>query len=100
MGVGTTTVDSSDALTIAGDILLPEHNTTFGNSGVYYNGETFLGVVGVATYTESGTSTVHVTVDLPVHTHDEIVKMAANMALENIEQPRYQTHMVEVGTME
>jgi len=38
--------------------------------------------------------------DLPEHTHDEIVKMAANMMLENIEQPRYKTHMGEVVTME
>jgi len=38
--------------------------------------------------------------DLPEHTHDEIVKLAANMMLENVEQPRYQTHMNEVNTME
>ena len=38
--------------------------------------------------------------DLPEHTHDEIVKLAVNMMLENIEQPRYQTHMNEVNTME
>jgi hypothetical protein len=66
----------------------------------YYDGQTFTGVTGVTGYSESGTSTVHITIDLPVHTHDEIVKMAVNMTLENIEQPRYQTHMVEVGTME
>ena len=38
--------------------------------------------------------------DLPEHTHDEIVKIATSMMLENIEQPRYRTHMAEVGTME
>jgi len=38
--------------------------------------------------------------DLPDHTHDEIVKMAANMVLESIEQPRYQTHSNELNTME
>jgi len=38
--------------------------------------------------------------DLPEHTHDEIVRMAANMILENIEQPRYQTHAREIATME
>ena len=38
--------------------------------------------------------------DLPEHTHEEIVKIAANMALENIEQPRYQSHANEVNTME
>lgn len=38
--------------------------------------------------------------DLPEHTHDEIVKIAVNMALENIEHPRYQTHSREVSIME
>ncbi|MHA1198095.1 MAG: hypothetical protein ACTSQF_01875 [Candidatus Heimdallarchaeaceae archaeon] len=38
--------------------------------------------------------------DLSEHIHDEIVIMAASIALENIEQPRYQTHMNEVSTME
>lgn len=38
--------------------------------------------------------------DLPEHTHDEIVKLAASMMLENVEQPRYQSHMNEVNTME
>jgi len=39
--------------------------------------------------------------DLPEHTHPEIVKMAGNMALENIEQElRYKTHSVEVSKME
>lgn len=38
--------------------------------------------------------------NLPDHTHDEIVKMTANMILENIESPRYQSHGVEVATME
>lgn len=38
--------------------------------------------------------------DLPTHTHEEIVKIAVSMALENIEQPRYQTHINEVNTME
>jgi len=38
--------------------------------------------------------------DLPEHTHDEIVKMAVNSMLENVEQPRYQSHTNEVITME
>jgi hypothetical protein len=38
--------------------------------------------------------------DLPEHTHDEIVTMAVNMALENIEQPRYQTHQYELNKVE
>lgn len=38
--------------------------------------------------------------DLPEHTHDEVVKMAANMALENIESARYQTHQYELNKVE
>lgn len=33
--------------------------------------------------------------DLPVHTHGEIVKMAADMILENTGNPRYRTHLNE-----
>jgi len=101
------TIDKTDVAT--GSIVsntLYEVAGTAGSSTVTYNGttynfgETFTGVVGVTGYTEAGTASVYVTIDLPVHTHDEIVKMAVNMTLENIEQPRYQTHMVEVSTME
>lgn len=70
------------------------------NGNNYYNGETFIGVSGISTYAENGTNVVNISCDLPEHTHDEIVKLAANMMLENIEQPRYQTHMNEVNTME
>lgn len=70
------------------------------NGNNYYTGDVFTGVTAVTTYTESGTCTVNTSCDLPEHTHDEIVKMAASMMLENIEQPRYQTHMNEVNTME
>ncbi len=45
-------------------------------------------------------SSNNVNCNLPTHTHDEVAKMAADMMLENIEQPRYQTHMNEVNTME
>lgn len=38
--------------------------------------------------------------DLPDHTHGEIVKLTANMMLENIESQRYQTHSREIATME
>lgn len=38
--------------------------------------------------------------NLPEHTHDEIVTLAVNMALENIEQPRYQTHQYELNKIE
>jgi ABC-type multidrug transport system fused ATPase/permease subunit len=38
--------------------------------------------------------------DLPEHTHDEIVKLAANMTLENIEQPRYKSHINELNKVE
>lgn len=45
-------------------------------------------------------STPAVNCNLPEHTHDEIVKMTANMILENIESPRYQSHAGEIATME
>jgi len=38
--------------------------------------------------------------DLPEHTHDEIVSLAARLVLENIEQPRYQSYVQEVSAME
>lgn len=38
--------------------------------------------------------------NLPEHTHDEIVKNAVNMALENIEQPRYSSHQYELNRVE
>jgi len=38
--------------------------------------------------------------DLPEHTHDEVVSLAVRLALENIEQPRYQTYSQEVSVME
>lgn len=38
--------------------------------------------------------------DMPEHTHSEIVKLAAQMYLENQGNPRVQTHQQEVNTME
>jgi len=38
--------------------------------------------------------------DLPEHTHDEIITLATNMVLENIEQPRYQTQTNELNKVE
>lgn len=38
--------------------------------------------------------------ELPEHTHDEIVVLAANMALENIEQPRFKSHQIELNKVE
>lgn len=37
---------------------------------------------------------------LPEHTHDEIIKLAVQMALENITDQRYKTYSNEVATME
>ena len=37
---------------------------------------------------------------LPKHTHEEIVKMAVVEALENVEQPRYQTSKIELNEIE
>jgi hypothetical protein len=38
--------------------------------------------------------------DLAEHTHDEIVNMAVQLALENIEQPRLQSYTQSINTME
>jgi hypothetical protein len=38
--------------------------------------------------------------DLAGHTHDEVVSLAVQLALENIEQPRLQTYSQEVSSME
>lgn len=40
------------------------------------------------------------TSELPEHTHDEIVKIAAKMILENLGEPRYKTHTREVAEQE
>lgn len=51
--------------------------------------------------TVDNVSLVKVNCDLPEHTHDEIVKLAANMTLENIEQMnRYQSHTNELNKVE
>lgn len=81
-----------------------------GGAGITYNGvtynpaETFVGVVGVTTFAQVGaasTVTMYPTSsDLPEHTHDEIVKAAATMIIENIESPRYRTHSYEARKTE
>lgn len=69
-------------------------------NGVSYNsGDYFYGVEGVTSLTGTA-DLVQTDCELPEHTHDEIVKLAVGMALENIEQPRYKTYSAEIGTME
>lgn len=41
-----------------------------------------------------------VSCDLPLHTHLIIVKLAIDAALENLGNPRYQTHSIETKTIE
>jgi len=38
--------------------------------------------------------------DFPVHVHPELVKLAVNMAIENIESPRVQSYPIKVAEME
>ena len=45
-------------------------------------------------------STPVVSCDLSEHTHDEVVSLAVQLALENVEQPRLQSYLQEVNTME
>lgn len=40
------------------------------------------------------------TSELPEHTHDDIVRIAAKMILENLSEPRYKTHTREVAEQE
>jgi hypothetical protein len=76
-------------------------NSVTYNTVTYTVGQTFVGVFGVTSFTGAGTVTmVAANTELPDHTHDELIRVSVNMALENIEQPRYQTHTVEVSTME
>jgi len=79
----------------------------YGGTSITYNGvtyaadETFVGVSGFTVYAENGgTEEVCITTDLPFHTHDEIVANVVNVLLENIEQPRYQTHSSEMREVE
>ena len=53
-------------------------------------------------YIKAPTTVVYSTVSctLPEHTHDEIVSLSVRLALENIEQPRYQSYTQEVAAME
>lgn len=39
-------------------------------------------------------------IDLPSHTHDEVITLAVKLALENISEPRYKTLSEEYATME
>ena len=72
------------------------------NGASYLEGETFLGVAGVANYVEvgGGSADVVVTIDLPEHTHSEIIDITTDLMLENIEQPRHATFSKLVSEME
>ena len=77
------------------------NNTITYNGTVYLVAESFVGVSGIRTFTGAGTATANIAhCDLPEHTHDEVVMIATSMALENIEQPRYQTQLNELGKIE
>jgi hypothetical protein len=77
-------------------------NGTLTYNGVLYQiGSTFTGVEGVRAFTGAGTATaVLANCDLPNHLHDEVIALATNMVLENIEQPRYQTQTNELNKIE
>src|SRR4030042_524335 len=73
------------------------------NGVVYHSAtsDTFVGVSTVTVFTGAGTATtVIASSDLPEHTHDEIVRLAVSMTLENIEQPRYQSIQNELNKVE
>lgn len=74
------------------------------NNSLYNYGERFIGVKDSSSFLNvSGTPTVtsvKVDCDLPEHTHDEIVNMAVDLALENIESQRFQSHLSEIINQE
>ncbi len=81
-----------------------------GNSIVYETQGSFVVTSTLLTYIKTytkfryGTQYISVTTDtnteLPVHTHQEIVDIAVNMLLENIESSRYQTNLNELTKIE
>lgn len=69
----------------------------------YALGSTFIGLDDYTTYTPGGGATVNLiqsNSDLAESTHEEIVSLAVQLALENIEQPRFQSNAQLVNTME
>jgi hypothetical protein len=82
---------------VGGSITYPVGGTT------YTAGQTFIGLEGLSTFTAVGGATVNLLMsssDLAEVTHDEIVAIAIQMALENVEQPRLQSYSQSVNTME
>jgi hypothetical protein len=71
-------------------------------NGVTYNiGGYFTGVIGVTSFTGTGTATPRLAhCDLPEHTHREIVLLTVKILTENIESPRYQTESIELTQSE
>ncbi len=85
--------DSAKPLRIFNDTtieLIPE-------GGKYMIGGCYLSYLKAPAVVDLDTPT---SCDLPEHTHDEIVKLAVSMMLENIEQPRYGTFQNEVTSIE
>ena len=73
------------------------------NGVSYAVGTTFIGVEGVTAFTPVGGGTVNFVAtdcELSNITHDEIVSMAVHIALEEVEQPRYQSYANELSTKE
>jgi len=69
----------------------------------YAVGVTFLGVEGVTTFVSAGGATVNFVAtdcELPEQSHDEVVALAVQLVLENIEQPRQQSYSQQVAIME
>ena len=88
----------------------PDKNTIY---RLDYGGDTVELIAAVGTYINKyylrylknpavvdGVSTPNVSCDLADHTHREIVRMAVVEALENIEDPRYQSSKIELNEIE
>jgi hypothetical protein len=88
----TGTANIADGITY-----LVSTNPVVYNGTTYIAGTLFTGVLGVTTFTGTGTATAQIAhCDLPEHTHREIVLLTVKILTENIESPRYQTESIEL----
>ena len=75
----------------------------YNNTIEFISDGTYSVITAYVRYIKAPTTVVYSTAidcTLPEHTHDEIVSLSVRLALENIEQPRYQSYTQEVATME
>jgi hypothetical protein len=102
INLALTAAQTTATANIVDGIVYSVTNNTVRYNGVdYIVGADFTGVIGVTTFTGTGTATPDLAhCDLPEHTHREIVLLTVKILMENIESPRYQTETVELTQSE